>query len=103
GATSGPRDYRQGEIPFDYSDLKDVYQVVGGRAAWMLNNGYDLALAQQTVATNQADLIAFGHLFISNPDLVERLRQGASLTPPDKSTFYGGNEHGYTDYPFMSG
>ena len=45
--------------------------------------------------------MAFGKPFISNPDLVQRLRQGAPLNPPDRATFYGGAEHGYTDYPLL--
>ena len=50
---------------------------------------------------NAADLIAFGKPFISNPDLVERLKQGAPLNAPDKATFYGGGAKGYTDYPTL--
>ena len=46
-----------------------------------------------------ADLIAFGKAFIANPDLALRLRQASALNTPDRSTFYGGNEKGYTDYP----
>jgi len=46
----------------------------------------------------QADLIAFGRPFISNPDLVERLRQGVPLNPPDMATFYTPGPVGYTDY-----
>lgn len=68
----------------------------------MLNNGYNFTLAKQAVESGQADLISFGRLFISNPDLVERLRLGTLLTAPDTTTFYGGDEHGYTDYPFLN-
>ena len=50
---------------------------------------------------NKADLIAFGKLFISNPDLVERLKLGAPLNDFDKNTFYGGGAKGYTDYPAL--
>jgi len=46
-----------------------------------------------------ADLIAFGRPFISNPDLVERLKNGWPLAAPNPNTFYGGGEEGYTDYP----
>jgi N-ethylmaleimide reductase len=53
------------------------------------------------VASGRADLIAFGKLFIANPDLVERLRANAGLNDPDKATFYGGTEKGYTDYPTL--
>ncbi|NJC69940.1 alkene reductase [Planosporangium thailandense] len=59
----------------------------------------DGTLAQEALDEGVADLISFGRHFISNPDLVERLRVGAALTPPDPSTFYGGDHHGYTDYP----
>lgn len=87
GATGGPRNHQQGNELFDYAALKKIYRDAGGKAAWMLNNGYDLALACQTIETGQADLISFGRLFISNLDLVERLRLGAPLTPPDTNTF----------------
>ena len=53
------------------------------------------------LAADQADLIAFGKPFISNPDLVERLKSGAPLNPFDKATFYGGGAKGYTDYPAL--
>ncbi|KAI0032174.1 hypothetical protein K488DRAFT_78632 [Vararia minispora EC-137] len=47
-------------------------------------------------------LIAFATDFLSNPDLPDRLRKGADLTPADRKTFYGGNEVGYIDYPFAA-
>ena len=48
-----------------------------------------------------ADAVAFGIPFLANPDLPERFRRGAALNPPDRKTFYGGGEAGYTDYPFL--
>ncbi len=60
---------------------------------------YTPKTAHEAIEANHADAIAFGRLFISNPDLVERIAQGISLNAYDRSTFYGGNEHGYTDYP----
>lgn len=57
--------------------------------------------AQRMLENNEADLIAFGKPFISNPDLVERLRIGAPLAEADKDTFYHGGEKGFVDYPFM--
>lgn len=63
------------------------------------NNGYDLALAQQRVDEGKVDMVAFGRPFISNPDLVERLRHGIPLTPADPSKFYGTTETGLTDWP----
>lgn len=63
--------------------------------------GYTYDLAKEAVKNNQADAIAFGRLFIANPDLVERFRLGRDLNKYDRRTFYGGGEHGYTDYPFL--
>lgn len=99
GATGGPRDYLQGDVAFDYAALKAAYRNKGGKAAWMVNNGYDRQMAIEAVESGYADLVAFGKLFISNPDLVERLRADAPLNAPDQATFYGGGAKGYTDYP----
>ena len=92
GATGGPRDI----APFDYASLRKRFS-----RAYMANNGYDLALANKQLDAGAADLIAFGKPFISNPDLVERLKQGAPLNEWDKNTFYGGGAKGYTDYPTL--
>jgi N-ethylmaleimide reductase len=92
GATGGPRDI----APFDYGSLRKRF-----KGAYVANNGYDFELANKVLAANAADLIAFGKPFISNPDLVERLRRGAPLNAPDKATFYGGGAKGYTDYPAL--
>jgi N-ethylmaleimide reductase len=59
--------------------------------------------AEQAVASGMADAIAFGRYFISNPDLPERIRRRAPLTPYDRATFYGGGAKGYTDYPRWGG
>ncbi|MDP1568012.1 MAG: alkene reductase [Polaromonas sp.] len=99
GATGGPRVID--DRPFDYAALKAAYRKAGGKGAWMVNNGYDKALAEKAVADG-ADLVAFGRPYIANPDLVERLKANAPLTTPDKATFYGGREKGYTDYPTLS-
>jgi N-ethylmaleimide reductase len=92
GATGGPRDI----APFDYGSLRKRF-----KGAYVANNGYDLELANKVLSANAADLIAFGKPFISNPDLVERLKRGAPLNAPDKATFYGGGARGYTDYPAL--
>jgi len=55
--------------------------------------------AETIVTAGDADLVAFGRHFISNPDLPERLRRGLPLNRYDRSTFYGGDARGYTDYP----
>ena len=100
GATGGPRELP--DRPFDYAALKAAYRAAGGQGAWMVNNGYDLPLAQQALADG-ADLVAFGKSYIANPDLVTRLRVGGPFNTPDKMTFYGGGEKGYTDYPTLAG
>jgi len=102
GATGGPRDHQQGPAPFDYAALRQAYTLAGGQGAWMLNNGYDLALANTALAEG-ADLVAFGKAFIANPDLDLRLRQGGPFNTPDRATFYGGGDAGYTDYPALTG
>jgi len=99
GATGGPRELP--DRPFDYAALKAAYLTAGGKGAWMVNNGYDKALAAQAVEGG-ADLVAFGKPFIANPDLVRRLREDAPLNKPDPTTFYGGGAKGYTDYPALS-
>lgn len=101
GATGGARDFQQGAQPFDYAALRASYEQVGGTGAWMVNNGYDRALAMTAVAEGRADVVAFGKAFISNPDLVRRLREQAPLNPWDSKSFYGGGERGYTDYPVL--
>ncbi|RZL89746.1 MAG: alkene reductase [Variovorax sp.] len=98
GATGGPRELE--DRPFDYEALKAAYRQAGGKGAWMVNNGYDKPLAEEALKEGD-DLVAFGKPFISNPDLVRRLREGAPLNPWDKNTFYGGGEKGYTDYPAL--
>nr|WP_230680921.1 alkene reductase [Paracidovorax cattleyae] len=99
GSTGGPRELE--DRPFDYEALKTAYRQAGGKGAWMVNNAYDRALAMEAVASGRADIVAFGKAFISNPDLVERLRKDAPLNPWDSKTFYGGGEKGYTDYPTL--
>ncbi len=68
----------------------------------IVNGGYTREKGDAVLANKAADLVAFGTLFISNPDLPRRLALNAPLNPPDQATFYGGDERGYTDYPFWS-
>ena len=76
------------------------------RARWkgvfMTNASYDKARANAVLQSGQADLVAFGVPFIANPDLPERYRRDAALNVPDPTTFYGGAEPGYTDYPALA-
>jgi N-ethylmaleimide reductase len=67
---------------------------------YIANNGYDLERAQNAISDGAADLVAFGMPFLANPDLVRRYKENLPLNEIDKSTFYGGGEAGYIDYPF---
>jgi N-ethylmaleimide reductase len=96
GETGGPREPGDAERPFDYAAMRERF---GG--VWMVNNGYGRDEAERAIAESQADLVAFGRPFISNPDLVRRLREKAPLNPPNEATFYGGGAEGYTDYPTL--
>jgi N-ethylmaleimide reductase len=72
------------------------------RGAFILAEGYTRESATKAVAEGRADFVAFGALFIANPDLVERFSHRAPLNPPDTATFYNGGEEGYIDYPFLA-
>jgi N-ethylmaleimide reductase len=61
--------------------------------------GFTGEAADAAIAAGHADAVAFGRIFISNPDLPRRLQQGYPLTPYNRATFYSGEEKGYTDYP----
>ena len=63
--------------------------------------GFTAGSANDAVGDGEADAVAFGRLFIANPDLPERFRLGAELNQYDRRTFYGGSARGYTDYPAM--
>jgi N-ethylmaleimide reductase len=81
-------------------DFKALHAAFGGR--YIANNSYDRQLSIAAISSGHADMIAFGRPFISNPDLVERLRRNAPLADPDQATFYGGGAEGYTDYPSLT-
>ena len=98
GATGGPRDI----APFDFAALRERFKQGNEQGAWIVNNGYTRAMAIDVVQSGRADLVAFGKDFISNPDLVRRLRENAPLNPLDKATLYGGDAKGYTDYPALA-
>ena len=69
--------------------------------AFISNGGYDAQTASGAIASGAADLVSFGVPFLANPDLVRRFREGAPLNEPDRASFYGGDEKGYTDYPTL--
>lgn len=65
--------------------------------------GYTRDSAEQVIASGLADAVAFGRLFIANPDLPERFARNAPLNPYQRPTFYTPGPEGYTDYPFLEG
>ena len=67
----------------------------------VLNQDYRPDSAKAALAAGAADAISFGRPFISNPDLVERLRTGAPLAPDDMATWYSQGPQGYLDYPTL--
>ncbi len=93
GVTGGPREF-QG---FDFQALRKEFN-----GPWMCNNGYNREMAVEAIASGYADLVAFGKLFIANPDLVERFKRKSPLNKIDPTTFYGGDAKGYTDYPSLA-
>lgn len=66
------------------------------------NMGYTPVEAASAVESGSVEAIAFGHHFISNPDLVERVKAGVALVEPDAATFYSPGPKGYVDYPGMA-
>jgi N-ethylmaleimide reductase len=91
-------DMMTGKREVDYVALRNCFS-----GLYMANNGYDLDSSNNAIAQNHADMVAFGKLFIANPDLPERFAKNLPLNKPDHATFYGGDEKGYTDYPKYAG
>jgi N-ethylmaleimide reductase len=82
---------------FDMSELRKLW-----RGTLMVNGGYDRERAEAALASSKADFVSFGRLFIANPDLPARFQSGSALNVADRASFYGGDERGYTDYPFVT-
>jgi 2,4-dienoyl-CoA reductase-like NADH-dependent reductase (Old Yellow Enzyme family) len=77
-------------------DLKAAFS-----GAYIANEAFTFESGSQVVAAGEADAVAFGKLFLANPDLPRRLQLGAALNAPDVARFYTGGPQGYTDYPSM--
>jgi len=90
-------DIRHGATVVPTSHLKERFQ-----GTLIVNGGYDKSRGDAVLSTGAADLVAFGTLYIANPDLPERFALNAPLNQPDPTTFYGGGEKGYTDYPAIA-
>src|SRR5690606_24272191 len=77
-----------------------IKQKFGG--VFIANEKLDQAQAENLLETGKADAVAFGQLYIANPDLVERFKQHAELNTPNPATYYADGTTGYTDYPFLN-
>ncbi|MDX8404645.1 MAG: alkene reductase [Mariprofundus sp.] len=80
-------------------DMQQIRRHFNG--LYIANGGYDKMRGNAAVASGSADMVAYGIPYLANPDLPERFQQDAALNAPDQSTFYGGDAHGYTDYPLL--
>lgn len=83
----------------DDSISPKMKEAFGG--VWIANEAFEPDSAADIVEQGVADAVAFGRHYIANPDLAERILAGAPLNEADPETFYGGDEKGYTDYPFL--
>ena len=88
--------FGKSDVPKLSPDIRKVF-----KGPLVLNQDYDGASAQADLDSGVADAIAFGRKYIANPDLVERLRQGAPLNQDDPKTWYSKGREGYTDYPAL--
>lgn len=79
-------------------DLLKAFRKVLPNTALILAGGMTHERAERLIADGTIDLAAFGQPFISNPDLVQRIRNGWELTEPDRATYYGGDARGLIDY-----
>ncbi len=77
----------------------ELKKAFGG--VYIANQQFTRESAEQVISAGEADAVAFGQLFIANPDLPERFATGAPLNSPDPNTFYGADAKGYTDYPAL--
>ena len=77
-----------------------IKQKFGG--VFIANEKLDRQQAEQLLDSAEADAVAFGQLYIANPDLVERFKQQAELNTPNPATYYAEGAEGYTDYPFLN-
>jgi 2,4-dienoyl-CoA reductase-like NADH-dependent reductase (Old Yellow Enzyme family) len=78
----------------------ELKKAFGG--VYIANEAFTQETAERTLAAGEADAVAFGKLFLANPDLPERFRLHAPLNAPQPETFYGQGPQGYTDYPFLN-
>ena len=90
-------DIRHGAKTVPLAALRSAYKGV-----LVVCGEYDRERGNTVIQEGLSDAVAFGRPYIANPDLVERFKTGAPLNEPDLSTFYGGDEKGYIDYPALN-
>ncbi|MDF9787284.1 alkene reductase [Polynucleobacter sphagniphilus] len=94
--SAGGNDQVYEDAPLTSEIFRNAYQ-----GKFITAGGYDKAMGEKVLEEGLADAVAYGRLYISNPDLVERFKENAPLNPYNRATFYGGAEVGYTDYPTL--
>ena len=92
---NGGETVAEAQAPVVAQELSKIF-----RGPVIAAGGFNPDTAEASIANGDASLIAFGRHFIANPDLPRRIKLGLPLNPYDRSTFYGFDGHGYTDYPF---
>lgn len=88
------------DVPYAVQEIARHFRPLY-KGTLMINAGFDRESGNKVLEDGNADLVAYGKPFISNPDLVERFRQKAGLAEWDEDTFYVPGAKGYTDYPAM--
>ncbi len=86
------------DIPYAVENIAEHYRPIY-KGTLMINAGFDQEKGNKVIEKGNADLVAYGKPYISNPDLVERFEQGVELSDWDEDTFYVPGKKGYTDYP----
>lgn len=86
------------EIPFAVTEIAKHFRPLYN-GTLIINTAFDQEKGNQVIENGDADLVAYGKPFISNPDLVERFENNLELADWDQDTFYTSGEKGYTDYP----
>lgn len=89
------------DIPYAVTEIAKHFRPLYN-GTLMINGGFDQDSGNEVIASGNADLVAYGKPYISNPDLVERFEQGIDLAEWDNDTFYTPGKKGYTDYPMAN-
>nr|WP_321412858.1 alkene reductase [uncultured Allomuricauda sp.] len=89
------------DIPYAVTEVAKHFRPLYN-GTLMINGGFDQDSGNEVIASGNADLVAFGKPYISNPDLVERFEHGIELAEWDNDTFYTPGKEGYTDYPMAN-